>query len=107
MRYKKKFIIVPIILIIAGVLLFVAYKMSVYNVEGWSAIERKEEIDERFFLFVKNNDNIIRLECEPEQYKEIIIDSHIMYHISYTYSTYTPAKGNLIFIILDEPFFTG
>lgn len=78
---KKKVVITLLILLTIIGISYTAYSVymkSLWNWEGWTPIINinKEKTNDKCYFYVQPDDQLIRLECDPEQYKELVIDPY-------------------------------
>lgn len=99
-RYLKRMLF--IILIFSIQIGMIKYQYSYRHVEGYSAIEKKEIIDDMCYIYVHNGKILSRLKCTFDEYERIEVNDLLGYHISYKYNTFTPEKGKLKFILTSE-----
>lgn len=55
-----------------------------------------------YYIFVRNGNNDVKLECTKDIYENITVDSNLAYGISYKGITLSPSKGKLLYINFDD-----
>lgn len=95
---KKNFSIFFIFLLI----LTSAYVYTtIYTTLGYSQIKSKSVENDKYYIFVINNEKTIKLECSKDEYEKIIAEDDIGYKMTYKWTSITN-KGKIIDLSFDD-----
>jgi hypothetical protein len=99
-RYKRNALIIVLLFLLSFTGLYIYG--SFYTATGFSNIEYKRIENNNYYIFVRNGNRVIRLECDKDDYEKITVDSYLVYGISYRWSTLMPNKGKLLYINFND-----
>jgi hypothetical protein len=99
-RNKKNIMSIATLLFLSFTALYI--HGSFYKVIGYSDIKYKRMENDNYYIFVRNGNKDIKLECNKDDYEKITVDSNLSYGISYKWSTLSPNKGKLLDISFND-----
>jgi hypothetical protein len=99
-RNKKNTLIIVLLFLLSFTGLYIYG--SFYTTTGFSDIKYKRIENNNYYIFVRNGNEDIKLECDKDDYEKITVDSYLAYGISYKWSTLIPNKGKLFYISFND-----
>lgn len=98
--HNKKYAIIVVFLFLLSLTGFYIY--SSFSIStGYSDIKYKRLENNNYYIFVRNENKDIKLECNKDDYEKITVDSYLAYGISYKWSTLLN-KGKLLYINFND-----
>lgn len=96
--------IITLIIVILFLLSFAGLYVygSFYTTTGYCDIKYKQIENNKCYIFARNGNKNIRLECNKDDYEKITVDSYLAYGISYKWSTLSPNRGKLLYINFND-----
>lgn len=96
-RIKKIAIIIAFLLFLTGLYIYSSFNTTI----GYSDIKYKQLENNNYYIFVRNENIDIKLECNKDDYEKVIVDSNLAYGISYKWSPLWN-KGKLLYINFND-----